>query len=124
MSEDAVYAVDTEHIVFTPTQAGMVASFYIDKLGRFPEPHEALKYLREEIEEFEEAIDLDVDPEYALKELCDVLYTINGYALSRGWNITRAFDAVHKSNMMKPSAVNGKIPKGDRYIPPDLREFV
>lgn len=57
-----------------------------------------------------------------LKELCDLLFVIYGYAYQRQWNIDMAFWKVFVSNMSKEKTMDsaGKIIKGASYVPPDL----
>lgn len=104
---------------YVPTQQGMVAAFYITKLGRLPTPREARACLLEEISELTQAVALD-GPAAQLKELADVVYVAYGYALARGWNLAEAFRLVHVSNMTKEPTKAGKIRKGAAYVPPDL----
>lgn len=61
-----------------------------------------------------------------LKELCDLLYVIHGYAIQRGWDIDEAFKRVHESNMTKDGGKNseGKIMKGEAYKPPEFGDLV
>lgn len=67
-----------------------------------------------------------------LKELCDLLYVIYGYAVTFGWDIEEAFRRVHLSNMSKLDAVtglpiyreDGKVLKGPDYKPPYLKDLV
>ena len=94
----------------------MVVDFYREKVGRRPTVHAAWAYLMEEIEELKDAR----SPEDELKELCDVIYTAIGYGYSRGWNVDRAFELVHQSNMTKERTESGKVQKGDGYVPPYL----
>lgn len=110
--------------MYAPTQQGMVAAFYYEKLGRLPTPEEARVYLFQEISELMRAL-ANEGPEAQLKEMQDVRYTLAGYELARGWNGTLAFELVHESNMTKPAAPDGgKIQKGDSYVPPDMGECI
>lgn len=117
------------------TQRGMVARFYDEKLGRMPTLEEADAMLREELEEALLAMPNNEDyrGEAALmKELCDVLYVVNGYFLARDWDVNEAFWRVHRSNMLKPTmkteekpAPPGtKVPKGENYTPPELGDLL
>ena len=106
--------------VVAPTHQGLVAAFYLAKTGGLPKPYGARDRLLEEINELVVAVDLDATNTAQLKELADVLYVAYGYALSRGWNLTRAFEAVHASNMTKEWTESGKVQKGAGYVPPDL----
>lgn len=121
------------------TQQGAVMAFYEDKFGRMPTKGEAYDRLSEEIDElltafsYSDTRDDDPDPfgydttgspaVHILKEMADVMYTLYGYALARGWNLERAFERVHASNMGKPKSVDGqKVQKGEGYTPPDLSD--
>lgn len=80
---------------------------------------------------FTEAYGLSRNPENELKELCDLLYTIFGYARQRKWDIVAAFNRVHKSNMSKLDNdgkpiydSKGKIMKGPHYKKPNLKDLV
>ena len=108
--------------VFTLSQQGMVANFYLTKLGRLPTKYEAMMYLIEEMSELVVAIEQGALDEEILKEIQDVRYTLAGYELARGWNGDSAFQLVHNSNMTKQPATNGKVQKGEGYVAPDLRE--
>ena len=58
----------------------------------------------------------------AAKEACDVVYTILGLFLARGWDFEAAFAEVHRSNMSKShTKILGKVQKGPDYSPADLR---
>lgn len=75
-----------------------------------------------------EASDYDKNLFHAalLKELCDLVYVVIGTAVSNGYDFDGAFEAVHTSNMTKNGVVkeNGKVTKGEEYIPPNLLEYV
>lgn len=89
-------------------------------------------------EEFNEAMDAwDVETdqsvfkENVLKELCDLVYVIIGYANYRGWDFETAFHRVHTSNMSKLGEdgkpvlrEDGKVLKGPHYKPADLKDLV
>lgn len=147
-------AVSTEapHLEDTilQTDAGRVAAFYMKMLGRMPTPEEAAERLYEEIDEFLEAFDFSVDgtrldegccggddcpcginepashPESVLGEMADVIITLNGYALSKGWNLAGAVRAVMDKNMTKSPNIGGtgKIQKPDDFVPADLSAYV
>ena len=51
-----------------------------------------------------------------LKEMADMMYTLYGYAIARGYNLDAAFEAVHESNMTKEFTPTGKIQKGVNYV--------
>ena len=90
------------------------------------------KLIQEEYEEWlEEHYNKEKAPEDELKELCDMLYVIFGYALARGWPIDVAFNRVHESNMTKFDKSgkpvynsDGKVIKGAFYKKPNLEDLV
>ncbi|MAO19799.1 MAG: hypothetical protein CMJ25_03510 [Phycisphaerae bacterium] len=65
-----------------------------------------------------------------LKELCDLMYVVSGFAVTFGLPVQVAFNRVHKSNMSK--LVNGipqlndwgKVQKGKNYKPPNMEDLV
>jgi len=62
-----------------------------------------------------------------LKELMDILYVVEGFCVTYGWDSTEAFKRVHESNMSKlpfTKDENGKIQKGVNYEPPNLGDLV
>ena len=83
---------DTE--TWITTHQGDVASFYIDKMRSLPQPDAARSYLMEEIAELQYAL-VNEDSHQQLKEMADVMYTLYGYAIARGWNLHKAFELVH-----------------------------
>jgi predicted HAD superfamily Cof-like phosphohydrolase len=90
------------------------------------------------VEEFNEVMDAwDNETEYkpdqaqVLKELCDLVYVIIGYANYRGWDFETAFHRVHTSNMSKLGddgkpvlREDGKVMKSNNYKPADLKDLV
>jgi len=54
----------------------------------------------EEWSEFHEAFHLK-DKHEQLKELCDLVYVCYQFAANEGWDLDKAMDRVHKSNMSK-----------------------
>lgn len=91
-----------------------------------------IKLLQEEVEEWlEEAYATKKSPDKELKELCDVMYIIIGYAHTQGWDLLTAFNRVHNSNMTKFDADGrpifneiGKLIKGPKYKEPELKDLV
>lgn len=70
-------------------------------------------------------------PDKELKELCDLLYVIFGYAITQDWDIVTAFNRVHNSNMTKLDSDGrpcfndaGKVVKGPNYERPNLKDLV
>jgi NTP pyrophosphatase (non-canonical NTP hydrolase) len=66
-----------------------------------------------------------------LKELCDVVYVLAGFAEKFGWDIDEALERVHASNMSKVDDKgkpiyrdDGKLMKGPNYKPPILLDLV
>jgi predicted HAD superfamily Cof-like phosphohydrolase len=65
-----------------------------------------------------------------LKELCDLMYVVSGFAVTFGLPVQPAFVRVHKSNMSKlvdGMAVfreDGKVLKGENYQPPSMEGLV
>lgn len=65
-----------------------------------------------------------------LKELCDLMYVVSGFAVTFGLPVQVAFNRVHASNMSK--IVNGipelnewgKVEKGNNYKPPNMEDLV
>ncbi len=98
------------------------------------------KYQRDLItEEFNEFIeaegmlfrDSDKFKEECLKELADLVYVCYQYAVNMGWDLDRALDLVHKSNMSKLDEdgkpiyrEDGKILKGPNYKKPNLHSLI
>jgi predicted HAD superfamily Cof-like phosphohydrolase len=105
--------------------------------------HMKLDLIEEEYEELSDAIlnelgpilDEHVTPEQlrenVLKELCDIVYVILGYAIYRGWDFDTAFNRVHQSNMSKipedgviKRREDCKVLKPDTYKPANLGNLV
>jgi predicted HAD superfamily Cof-like phosphohydrolase len=95
--------------------------------------HQEMLYanlIEEEYEEWVEEHYINDNPENELKEICDMMYVILGYAIQKGWNLEEAFRRVHESNMTK--LVNGKplrnatgkVVKGPNYRKPNLKDLV
>ena len=65
-----------------------------------------------------------------IKELCDVMYVISGFAVTFGLPVDEAFSRIHKSNMSKMvdgkplKNTEGKVLKGPNYAPPVLNDLV
>lgn len=114
----------SNYTAYAATQQGLVAHFYIDKMRSLPQPDAARSYLMEEIAELQYAL-VNEDSHQQLKEMADVMYTLYGYAIARGWNLHKAFGLVHESNMTKSQSPDGaKVPKGENYVAPDLSECI
>ncbi|MAZ94060.1 MAG: hypothetical protein CMF58_06520 [Lentimicrobiaceae bacterium] len=68
--------------------------------------------------------------EKILKELCDLLYVVSGFAVTFGLPVQPAFNRVHESNMSKLEEGRpiysewGKVLKGKNYKPPTLGDLL
>lgn len=90
-----------------------------------------MRLIEEEYDELGEA-NYEDDPVEELDACCDLIWVTIGYALSRGWDITGAFNEVARSNMSKIDAAtgkvlkraDGKVLKPDTFSPPDLQQFI
>jgi len=98
------------------------------------------KYQRDLItEEFNEFIEAegmlfresDRFKEECLKELADLVYVCYQYAANMGWDLDRALELIHKSNLSKLDEngqpiyrEDGKILKGPNYTKPNLNSLI
>ena len=59
-----------------------------------------------------------------LHEMADVAYTLDGTAATFGWDMDKAFEAVHAANMTKeaPGDPFTKWKKGEGFKPADMTE--
>ena len=91
-------------------------------------------YMRLIEEEYDELGDARAQDD-AVEELdacCDLIWVTIGYALSRGWDISGAFNEVARSNMSKIDAATGKVLKREdgkvlkpaTFSEPQLEPFV
>ena len=59
-----------------------------------------------------------------IKEACDLVYVLVGTVEISGLSFDEAFKRVHESNMTKAfdiaKATGGKVPKGPKYVAPDI----
>ena len=101
------------------------ASFPNDKIT-------SLRYdlIKEELEEFREAIDKKDIKEVA-DALTDILYVTYGAGHAFGIDLDKCFEEVQNSNMSKLGKdgkpiynENGKVMKGPNYFKPNLSKFV
>ena len=101
------------------------ASFPNDKIT-------SLRYelIKEELDEFKEAIDKKDIKEVA-DALTDILYVTYGAGHAFGINLDKCFEEVQNSNMSKLDENgnpiyndSGKVMKGPNYFKPDLSKFV
>ena len=86
--------------------------------------------IAEEYIEFMEAY-LNEGYEEELKELADLVYVCFQYAENMEWDLEKALDRVHTSNMSKLGLdgkpirrADGKVLKGPNYQPPNLKDLV
>ena len=101
------------------------ASFPNDKIS-------SLRYdlIKEELDEFKEAIDKKDIKEVA-DALTDILYVTYGAGHAFGINLDKCFEEVQNSNMSKLGNDGkpiyndkGKVMKGPNYFKPNLSKFV
>ena len=78
-------------------------------VGGDQEPFLYRALIVEEVEEFNEAILRRFPEEAQLKELVDIVYVAIGYAVSKGWDFTTAFNLVHYNNMGRMRQDDGTI---------------
>ena len=89
-----------------------------------------LGLIAEEFEELRTAF--NTEPyENELKELADLVYVCFQYAENMEWDLEKALDRVHKSNMSKLGLdgkpirrADGKVLKGPNYQPPTLTDLI
>ena len=90
-----------------------------------------LNLIQEETVEFWNALEAS-DDIAMLDGICDSIWVMVGYALSRGWDIKGAYEEVARSNMSKVDKASGKlikredgkVLKPESYSPPDLSSFI
>ena len=103
---------------------------FIEVVKQSPDPILYMKLIQEEFDEFWDS-DPD-DSEHELKEMCDLVYVIYGYAISKGYNMDEAFRRVHENNIgrcvQEDGSVkyqrDGKVMKNEDYPPVDLGDCV
>ena len=92
----------------------------------------SLRYelIKEELEEFKDAIDKKDIKEVA-DALTDILYVTYGAGHAFGINLDKCFEEVQNSNMSKLGLNGkpiyndkGKVMKGPSYFKPDLSKFI
>jgi len=92
----------------------------------------SLRYdlIKEELEEFREAID-SRDIKEVADALTDILYVTYGAGHAFGINLDKCFEEVQNSNMSKLDTYGkpifnekGKVMKGPNYFKPDLSKFI
>jgi hypothetical protein len=105
------WATDDNHYA-TPLEMVKYFKEFTGQEGT-PELYEDL--IREEYDEWMEENWLgqvgtsSYSAENELKELCDLLYVIHAYALSRDWDIQEALYRVHVNNILRVTQPDGTI---------------
>ncbi len=79
--------------------------------------------VEEEARELREAVEAG-DVVATADALADLAYVVYGAALHFGIDLDRVLAEVHRSNMTKSPAGDGKAIKGLTYEPPDLTQFL
>ena len=89
-----------------------------------------LKLIKEELDEFEQALK-DKDLKEVADALTDILYVTYGAGHAFGIDLDKCFDEVQRSNMSKLGEdgkpiynESGKVMKGPNYFKPDLLKFI
>lgn len=90
-----------------------------------------IKLVEEEYDELGDARAAN-DSVEELDACCDLIWVTIGYALSRGWDISGAFNEVARSNMSKIDPNTGKVIKRDdgkvlkpvTFSSPELKKFL
>jgi predicted HAD superfamily Cof-like phosphohydrolase len=92
--------------------------------GEVPESTRTMRmdFFEEEVREFREAVQSG-DVEQIAKEGADVCYVVIGSVVSCGGPFDEVFAEVHRSNMTKEPAGNGKAVKGPGYEPADIHSI-
>lgn len=78
-----------------------------------------VRFIEEEAQELREAVETG-DVVGVADALADLLYVTFGAALHFGIPLGAVFAEVHRSNMTKTPAGNGKAIKGDGFEPPKI----
>ncbi len=136
MSSVRIYP-DTTKTTFLSSQAAEFREVYQVKNSKAVATRTKQKNLI--IEEFKEFLESEGmlfrdNPKIhadCLKELADLVYVCYQFAANMGWDLDRAMDLVHESNMSKLDEYgkpifreDGKVLKGPNYSPPNLEELV
>ena len=89
-----------------------------------------LKLIKEELEEFEQALN-DKNLLEIADALTDILYVTYGAGHAFGVNLDKCFEEVQKSNMSKLGEdgkpiynEDGKVMKGPNYFKPNLKQYL
>lgn len=79
-------------------------------------------FIEEEAQELRDAVSAN-DLTGVADALADLVYVVYGAALHFGVDLDAAVREVHRSNMTKTPAGDGKAVKGPAYSPPDLKHL-
>lgn len=106
-----------------------MAREFIGGFRELPVAEVQFRCLCEEYEEVLEAYHARrPDDEKLLKELCDLIVTIQNFAYLKGYNLDKAMKRVHDSNMSKfvnaTYRDDGKLMKNENYVPPILGDCI
>lgn len=90
-----------------------------------------LKLIKEELQEFDEAMQAKDDVEIA-DALADTMWVMIGYMLSRGWDAYGIWNEVARSNLAKIDPAtgkvlkreDGKVQKPEGWSPPDIAKVL
>lgn len=95
-----------------------------------PESDLRTKLLREEVEEYYDAV-RDNDVIGVAQELADIVYVAYGAALTHGIDLDAVIAEVHRANMSKLDddgkplvREDGKILKSKNFVPPDVAQVL
>lgn len=109
--------------VFTDVAQFMVACDQTVDHSNYDQCRLYIDLITEELKELQVAQE---DTE-ALDAVCDLIWVLTGYAYSCGWDVSRAWDEVARSNMGKimpdgkvHKRADGKVQKPQSWTPPDL----
>lgn len=80
-------------------------------------------YLNEEVREFHEAM-AEGDIAHAAKEGIDICYIVTGSLVSMGVPVMECWEEVHRSNMTKTPAGDGKALKGPDFEAADIEPII
>ena len=84
-----------------------------------------IKFLRQEVREFNEAVNRGDIIEIA-DALADIGYLLIGNCVAYGIDFEKIFAEIHRSNMSKERTMDrdGKAVKGPNYSPPNLKLII
>lgn len=87
-----------------------------------------ISLIKEEFNEFMKEVNkpiVSINVQNLTKELSDMKYVIDGFAVTFGLPLQEVYDRTHYSNMTKNGGIraDGKVLKGDGYEPPVLKDL-